>query len=146
MDDESHTENQEQPNQVSSLMKQLKAKKGLQPSKSEPSFWDYFTGEEDFKTSNLPALRLDEILNITKSLSDERKKINQKLERINKEIDLLSIKIESLKLVGGNDEETFERISELTNQGEKLSQELEKLDSNLKMVRDHREQLLNNPS
>ncbi|MFN7904957.1 MAG: hypothetical protein ACK5P5_07210 [Pseudobdellovibrionaceae bacterium] len=143
MDDDSHTENQTTPHSVSALIKQLKSKKVQDDHKPEKlSFWEYITGDEEFKTSSLPALKPDQILSITKSLSDERKKINQKLERIHKELDLLSIKLDSLKLVGGDDEKTFERISELNNQGEQLSLQLEKLDANLKLVRDQREQLI----
>lgn len=144
MDDESHTENPTTPNNVASLMKQLKSKKVSEAQElSEPaSFWDYLTGEEDFKTSELPALKLEEILSLTKSLSDERKKINQKLERIKKEMDMLVIKLDSLKLVGGDESDTLARLAELSNEGEDLTLQLEKLDSNLRLVRDQREQLL----
>ncbi len=144
MDDEGHTENQAASTSVSALIKQLKSKKlnAEQEESRETSFWDYLTGDEDFKTSELPALRLEEIGTLTKSLSDERKKINQKFERIKKEIDLLVIKLDSLKLVGGDDSETLERITDLNNEGAELALQLEKLDSNLKLVRDQREQLL----
>lgn len=141
MDEDSHIENQNAP-QMASLIKQLKTNQQAQANQNEgSSFWDYLTGDEGFRTSQLPALKLDEIHTLTKSLSDARKKINQKLERIKKELDLLTIKLDSLKLVGGNDEETLERITDLTNQGGELVSELEKLDSNLKLVRDQREQL-----
>ena len=144
MDDESHTENTTAPNKVSSLMKQLKSKKTIdQQEQSESvSFWDYLTGEEDFKTAELPALKLEEVLSLTKSLSDDRKKINQKFERIQKEMDMLLIKLDSLKLVGGDETDTMERLAELSNEGEELTLQLEKLDANLKLVRDQREQLL----
>lgn len=104
-------------------------------------FWDSLRKErpeieEDFDTNLLETLNLSQIKDMTRSLSQGRKQLNQKIESLNKEIELNSAKLESLRLVGASDEETLLRINELTDHGQKLSLELMRLDQKLKLARE----------
>ena len=110
-------------------------------------FLEAFHGEEhDDKTELLEAtaepLDLDQIRQMTKNLVENRKKLNQKMESINKEIDLNSAKLESLRLGGGEDQEILTRIHELNDLGQGLATALNKLDQRLRSIREQ-ENLIN---
>lgn len=103
---------------------------------------EVFQGEEEsektantFNFSNMEALDLDQVREITKGLTEDRKKLNQKLETLSKELDLNSAKLESLRLVGGNEEETFKRIQELNDLGQAMAEAMAKLDKKLREAR-----------
>jgi len=105
-------------------------------------FWHGIVGDEEterpadaFDTAKVEALTLEQIKKITKSLSQDRKKLNQKIEEVNKEIDLNSEKIESLKLVGGDLESTVDHINRLNDIGQQLTTQLDKLNRQLKFFR-----------
>ncbi len=89
----------------------------------------------DFQTQDLPAMTEEFFEEMTKHLSLERQKAHQQLEKMNKEIELLNAKMESLKLVGGDLEESHQRMNELTESGFALTGQLEKLDHKLKVIR-----------
>lgn len=105
-------------------------------------FWHGIVGEEKnqepidaFDTAKIEKLNLDQIKKITKSLSQDRKNLHQKIEEVNKEIDLNTEKIESLKLVGGDYVDTVEQINRLNDIGQLLSTQLDKLNGQLKFFR-----------
>lgn len=124
----------------------------LQSLKTEwQMFWHGLIGDDDaeaepdaFITGKLETLSLDQLRELTRVLSQDRKKLNQKLESISKEIDLNSAKLESLRLVGGDTEETVERLNTLSDLGQKVSQELTLLDNKLKHTRKYEDQLRQN--
>jgi hypothetical protein len=110
--------------------------------------WDSISGdflespsEDAFETGRVQVLSLEQVKEISRSLSKARRQVNQKIESLNKEIEQNSAKLESLHLVGGKDEETLHRIHELSDQGQALSQELAGIDDRLKRVRQAEEQL-----
>lgn len=107
-------------------------------------FWEAFQGEKQdvFADGKLEVLDKNQIKEITKALLEDRKRINQKLESLSKEIDLNSAKLESLRLVGGEAEVTLSRIHELNDLGQTMSDALSKLDSKLREVREKENQLL----
>lgn len=109
-------------------------------------FWESIAGEgqEDdaFETGKLEVLSLDQLHEITKALSQDRKRLNQKLESLHKELELNSAKLESIRLVGGQDEDTLNRITELSDIGQVLSEQLNKLDEKIKWTRHRQEELL----
>lgn len=107
-------------------------------------FWEGLTGstaeirdhqDDEFARMKLAPMSMKQIKEITRSLSQEKMKLNQRLESIHRELELNSAKLNSLKLVGGSSEEVLSRINELTDQGQKLASELELLDQRLKIVR-----------
>lgn len=107
-------------------------------------FWEAFQGEkegDDFSNEQLKVLDLDQIREITKALLEDRKKINQKLESLSKEIDLNSAKLESLRLVGAEEDTTLERIHELNDLGQTMAQTLTKLDKKLREIREQENQI-----
>lgn len=115
-------------------------------------FWDSLAGEESeeengdkredpFESGRLSVLSLDDVKNLTRELSQGRKTLNQRLENLSKEIELNSIKLESLRLVGGSDEDTIQKINELTDQGQKLAHDLAKLDSRLRVAREEEDRI-----
>lgn len=92
--------------------------------------------EEDiFETGKLQVLGMEQIREMTKALVEDRKKINQKLESLSKEIDLNSAKLESLRLVGAEEDITLKRIHELNDLGQSMAQALSKLDKKLREIR-----------
>lgn len=91
--------------------------------------------EDDFDQAEIAPLDLPKIKALTKALSDERKKLNRRLESIQKEIDLNSAKLDSLKVVGADPQETVGRLAELTDIGQHVSEQLSKLDHRLDWAR-----------
>lgn len=114
-------------------------------------FWETILGEveagdeqesEDaFITGKLEQLSLEQVKSITKALSLDRKKLHQKLESLNKELESSSTRLESLALVSGNPEDSQSKISELNELGLKLSEELNKINDRLKLARRREDQL-----
>lgn len=100
-------------------------------------FWDGLkaTGTDDFDRSEVSPMDPMTIKALTKSLSEERKKLNRRLETIQKEIDLNSAKLEGLKLTGVDAQETMKKINELTDLGQVISEELSRLDLRLDWAR-----------
>lgn len=109
-------------------------------------FWDSLSiddsseDQDPFVTGKLQVLSLDNIKAMSRALSQDRKKLNQKLESLNKEIELNTIKLDSLRLVGSEDQETLKKINELSDLGQSLSLELNKIDQRLKWVREQEEE------
>lgn len=109
-------------------------------------FWESIAGEEQeetaFETGKLERLSLDQLHEIIKVLSQDRKRLNQKLESLHKELELNGAKLESIRLVGGQGEETLRRIHELSDIGQVLSEQLNKLDEKIKWTRSRQEEFL----
>lgn len=93
------------------------------------------------ESGKIETLTIEDVRNIMKNLSDSRKTINQKLEFVQKEIDLNQLKLESIRLVGGNDQDVLKRISDLTTQGVDLATELDGLNRKIEMARKKEESL-----
>ena len=100
--------------------------------------------EDPFKSGKIQVLSLEQIRDITKALSKNRRQVNQKIESLNKEIELNSVKLESVRLMGTQDEDIVLRINELSDQGHLLSQELSKIDERLKLIRRTEEEVRKN--
>ncbi|MGZ3748955.1 MAG: hypothetical protein ACXWRE_15835 [Pseudobdellovibrionaceae bacterium] len=109
-------------------------------------FWESIAGEgqvgDAFETGKLEVLTRDQLNDIIKALSQDRKQLNQKLESLHKEIELNSAKLESIRLVGGRDEDVLKRINELSDMGQLLSEQLTKLDEKIKLTRNRQENFL----
>jgi len=111
--------------------------------------WEAFSGNDEetnesndaFCTGKLEVLTVAQVREITKSLSEGRKKLNQKLEILNKEIDLNTAKLESLSLVGGDKDATLKRINELSDIGQSLTDALMKLDDKLRLAREQEDEV-----
>jgi hypothetical protein len=101
----------------------------------ETSLQDQWPLSDSFRAGDLPAMKPQLIEDMMRRLSKERQKTHQQLERISKEIELLQLKMESLKIVGGDLDESVDRINQLTESGYNLTQKLEKIDSRLKEIR-----------
>lgn len=107
-------------------------------------FWEGLTGttadtrehqDDEFARMKLAPMSMKQIKEITRALSQEKMKLNQRLESIHRELELNSTKLASVKLVGGSSAETLARINELTDQGQKLASELDQVDQRLNIVR-----------
>lgn len=92
--------------------------------------------EENFENGSVQVLSLERVRELTKALTADRKRLNQKLETLSKELDLNSAKLESLRLVGGDEDETVSRIHELNDLGQSMAEALAKLDKKLRDVRE----------
>ena len=110
-------------------------------------FWDNIVGDEEigqkdpFVSGKIEQLSLEKLKEISRALSRDRKLLNQKLESLNKELDLNTAKLESLRLVGGDTSETELRINELSDLGQSLSVKLTKINEQLKVARLHEKNL-----
>lgn len=83
----------------------------------------------------------DQIKVIKKELSSKRKKMNQSIERIKIKIDQVSTVIENLELVGSTTTGLQKEIEFLSNEGEKISEEVMMIDSKIKKLHDLQENL-----
>ncbi len=121
-------------------------------------FWDTILGDDDsdqegkknedgletkdpFVNGKLESLSLEQIKAITRALSSDRKKLNQKMESLNKELELNAAKLESLKLVGGDFEEPLVRIDELNSQGQKFSEQMNEISERLRLARQREDEI-----
>lgn len=111
--------------------------------------WESIAGEEEgpgeaedsFDNSPVRVLSLEDVRRMTRDLSHGRRQLNQRLESLNKELELNTAKLESLRLVGGEDEDTIRKINDLSEQGQKVSHELSQLDEKLKIARSHEDKI-----
>lgn len=109
--------------------------------------WETLSGEgpteseNPFETGKVRALSLDDVKRLTRELSQDRRKLNRRLESLNKELELNTAKLESVRLVGGEDDDTVRKIGELNEQGQKVSHALADLDGKLRRAREHEDQL-----
>lgn len=107
-------------------------------------FWEAFQGETEevgksenlLENGKLEVMSLEQIREITKALVEDRKKLNQRLELVSKEIDLNSAKLESLKLVGAESDDILKRIHDLHDLGQSVAMALSQLDTKLKEIRE----------
>jgi hypothetical protein len=113
-------------------------------------FWDSLTGEDkpdekdDAELLPPPSpLTLEQVKALTKALSADRKRLNLKLEEIRHRIEESSARLESLKMVGSSEEETFQLISELNDQGQKIAEQLNKVDERLRLARRREDEIKN---
>lgn len=97
--------------------------------------------ENSFENGQVRVLSLEDIRRLTRDLSHGRRTLNQRLESLHKELELNTAKLESLRLVGGEDEATVRKINELSEQGQRLSNELSQLDEKLKLARTHEDKI-----
>ncbi len=106
-------------------------------------FWHAFVGEAESISEAINSnemtvpqpLTLEKVKELTKSLSQNRKKLNQQLEKIKKEIDESTSRVETLNLVGGSIHETIDRIAELNKLGQKTNHELTVVNEKIKKAR-----------
>lgn len=101
-------------------------------------FWAGFQGPwtdaEQIRQSP-ETLTPEQLKNLKKSLSEERKKLYQGLEQVKEEIDLLTEKRELLKSRGESEQEILAQLSELHDRGQKISEDLARVDHRLKLTR-----------
>lgn len=97
--------------------------------------------EDPFETGKLRVLTIEQVKKITRALSQDRKKINQRIEQINREIELNSERMESINLVGGDANETIDEINKLNDLGMKLSLQLQKVNLQLDRFRIREDEL-----
>lgn len=106
-------------------------------------FLEVFHGDEEkvsevdeaFQMGNLEILSLEKVREITRNLTEDRKKLNQQLEVLSKELEKNSSKLESISLVGGDVTDTEKRIDELNNLGLSMTEALAKIDGKLRDIR-----------
>ncbi len=91
--------------------------------------------DQELANGKLESLSLDQVRELARALSADRKTLNQKMESLSKEIDLNSAKLESIRLVGAEDDGVLKRINELNDAGEAVAKALEILDQQLRAVR-----------
>jgi type I site-specific restriction endonuclease len=114
--------------------------------------WEAFNSDDQleqqskdpFETGKLEVLTLDEVRELTKTLVENRKKLNQNLESVVHEIDLSTAKLENLQLVGAASEDIIKKINELTDLGQSMSTALSKIDHQLRLMREQESQLNEN--
>jgi chromosome segregation ATPase len=99
--------------------------------------WDGLLGDEaDAELLEPPIpMNKEKIKQLKKELSKHRLDLNHALEFIQKEISQLTEKVETLKLVGGDAQESLNQISNLNERGQELTDQLAKLDKKISFVR-----------
>jgi|GEM_PF-957915 len=109
-------------------------------------FWHGLLGSEDENSpqseaelvvaGRLKSLTVEQIKQISRALSQDRKRLNQHMEKINSELENSTQTIENLKLVGGDPDEVLAKLHRLTDAGQQLSLQLQKVDEQLKKLRE----------
>lgn len=104
-------------------------------------FWAAIIGDEapvaektveELAIKNLSPEQLRQVI---RTLSNDRRRIHRRLEAINKEIEENTLRLQTLELVGGEKEDTLKEIERLSDLGLQISSELEKLNIRLKEIR-----------
>lgn len=108
-------------------------------------FWHSIVGDTEEETTSeteldlfsnkLDNMSVDQIRAMIKSLSQDRKLINQRIEVLHKEIELNQAKIDSYRVLGQDFSNEEKRLSELHDLGQGLTHQLSKTDSFLKLAR-----------
>lgn len=96
----------------------------------------------DLGSEDLQKIDPQQLEFLSRHLSQRRKILNQKLESLNREIEMNSTKLETVRLVGGEEEEILNRISVLTDLGTNVNAELSKLDEKLSFARKKEQELM----
>ena len=96
---------------------------------------------DPFRSDRIQALTLDQIKQITRALSQDRKRLNQRIESVQKEIDSHTENLESQKLVGADTEPTLLQIQKIMDVGHQLSQQLEKVSVQISKFRKRESEL-----
>lgn len=89
-------------------------------------------------------LTIEEIGFHKKSLSENRKILHQKIEKIKLEIDRLNIVMENLELVRSDNHSILDQIDEMNAAGETLSSEILSIEKKLKKIREIETLVTNN--
>jgi hypothetical protein len=76
-----------------------------------------------------------EVQKIKRSLSTEKKLLNQKIEAIKNQIESVTVTLQNLELVGSDSTELTDKLDDLVAEGEMTSQQIELIDSKLKRIR-----------
>lgn len=84
-------------------------------------------------------LSIERIKSLKKELSAQRKKMNQAIEKIKIKIEQVTTVIENLKLVGSDTSGLLKEIDFLSNEGEKMSEEVLMLDQKIKRIHELQE-------
>lgn len=109
--------------------------------------WESLAGEDaanpenPFETGKLRSLTLDDVRRLTRELSQNRRKLNRRLETLQKEIELNTAKLDSIRSVGQDDENAVQKINDLSEQGQKISHELSQLNDRLRTAREQEDRL-----
>ena len=106
-------------------------------------FWAGIVGDEpvegaDLSADNqfpLKALTAEQVRNLIRTLSNDRRRIHRRLEWLNHEIEEKTRTLETIELVGGEKEATLKEIEKLSDLGLQISSELERLNQRLKDAR-----------
>ena len=91
--------------------------------------------QDPFVTGKLEFLNFDQIKAITKALSGDRRILNQRLEALKKEIEENLKKMEVQSQVDQAPSEFVRRVNELTDLGQNLSEQLNRINERLKLAR-----------
>lgn len=106
-------------------------------------FWGGLLGdsEKESDPGSLKALTRDQVAKLIKDLSAQRKQLHKQIESVNKEMELMSQKLESLEVLGAKSDDTILRLNQLSDNGQALSSELNTLNQKLKWVRTHEKEI-----
>lgn len=88
---------------------------------------------EKMKSSSLS---FEQVKTLKKDLSLRRKKLNQSIEKIKIKLDQVTMVIDNLKLVGSDTAGLLKEVNFLNHEGEKISEEIQTLDSKIKKIHD----------
>ncbi len=87
--------------------------------------------ESSLEGSGIEMMSREAVRQLTKKLTEDRKKLNQQLEFLTKELEVSSAKLECLFLVGADATSTLKRIEELNDLGLNLTESLAKIEHKL---------------
>lgn len=81
------------------------------------------------------SLNSSEVRDLIKTLSENKKELNLKIEEIQKSLEETHEILANVELVGGDNSDTLDKINSLADQGSALNKTLQSLDIRLKQAR-----------
>lgn len=102
------------------------------------SFAEADSDQKEKLLNNIKTIGLDanSLKNIKKSLSDQRRQMNQRMESIKTHIDELHAVIENLELVKSDPEDIQKQIHQLIAEGEQITEQVVLIEKELKRIRE----------
>jgi len=106
------------------------------------SIIDDGSADEKMQKADLQELSIEQIKNVKRDLSEQRKNLNREIEQIKSRIERAHAVLENLELVGSAPDDIQNEIEKLNQQGEKISGQITTIDKQLSKIHELTDKLI----